>query len=386
MLKRWGTSSLNQILIELGDSPIKNWKGSNEDFGSEKSARLNPDVFSDCVIVKYHCYACPLGCGGLYTKPGTFEEVHKPEYETVLALGGLCMNDDPESIFQMNDRLNRAGMDTISAGGAVAFAIECFEQGILSRKDTGGLDLRWGNSQAIMTLVDQMIRREGLGDLLADGVKIAYDRIRKGSEAYAVHAGGQELAMHDGRFDPGFAVHNCVEAAPGRHTIGSQLYYELFQLWEKVKGLPEPDWVYLKSSKYIPDKEKAVAAAACSRFMNIMNGAGTCLYGAMLGTQTFPFFEWLEAATGWGKSPEDYMEIGERIQTRKQLFNIKQGITPLNVKMTDRALGRPPLEAGANKGRSIPIEKLVSDYWHVSGWSPKTGHPTPETIRRLGVS
>jgi len=386
MLKRWGTSSLNQILIELGDSPIKNWKGSNEDFGSEKSARLNPDVFSDCVIVKYHCYACPLGCGGLYTKPGTFEEVHKPEYETVLALGGLCMNDDPESIFQMNDRLNRAGMDTISAGGAVAFAIECFEQGILSRKDTGGLDLRWGNSQAIMTLVDQMIRREGLGDLLADGVKIASERIRKGSEAYAVHAGGQELAMHDGRFDPGFAVHNCVEAAPGRHTIGSQLYYELFQLWEKVKGLPEPDWVYLKSSKYIPDKEKAVAAAACSRFMNIMNGAGTCLYGAMLGTQTFPFFEWLEAATGWGKSPEDYMEIGERIQTRKQLFNIKQGITPLNVKMTDRALGRPPLEAGANKGRSIPIEKLVSDYWHVSGWSPKTGHPTPETIRRLGVS
>ncbi len=385
MLKKWGTSSLNQILIEIGDSPIKNWKGSNEDFGPEKSNHLNPDVFSDCVIVKYHCYACPLGCGGIYTKPGTLEAVHKPEYETVLALGGLCMNDDPDSIFKMNDMLNRAGMDTISAGGAVAFAIECYEQGLLSRKDTGGLDLRWGNSGAILALVDQMIKREDLGDVLADGVKVAAEKIKKDSEKFAIHAGGQELAMHDGRYDPGFAVHNCVEATPGRHTIGSQLYYELFQLWEKVKGLPEPDFIYLKSSKYKPDREKALASAACSKFMNIMNGAGTCLYGALLGVDSFPLFEWLNAATGWGKSPEAYMEIGERIQTRKQLFNIKHGIQPADIRMTDRALGRPPLEKGANQGRSIPIEKMISDYWKIFEWDPQTGKPTSAAIRRLGL-
>jgi aldehyde:ferredoxin oxidoreductase len=385
MLKKWGTSSLNQILIEIGDAPIKNWKGSNEDFGPEKSNHLNPDVFSDCVIVKYHCYACPLGCGGIYTKPGTREAVHKPEYETVLALGGLCMNDDPDSIFKMNDLLNRAGMDTISAGGAVAFAIECYEQGLLSRKDTGGLDLRWGNSDAILALVDQMIKREGLGDVLADGVKIAAEKIQKGSEKFAIHAGGQELAMHDGRYDPGFAVHNSVEATPGRHTIGSQLYYELFQLWEKVEGLPEPDFIYLKRSKYRPDREKAIASAACSKFMNIMNGAGTCLYGAMLGAETFPLFDWLNAATGWEKTPAAYMEIGERIQTRKQMFNIKQGIHPADIRMTDRALGRPPLEKGANKGRSIPIEKMVSDYWKVFEWDPQTGEPTAKAIRRLGL-
>jgi aldehyde:ferredoxin oxidoreductase len=105
----------------------------------------------------------------------------------------------------------------------------------------------------------------------------------------------------------------------------------------------------------------------------------------MLGAESFPFFEWLNAATGWGNSPETYMEIGARIQTSKQLFNIKQGIRPVDVKMTDRALGRPPLEKGANKGRSIPIEKLVSDYWDVFGWDAKTGYPMPETIRRLGL-
>ena len=191
--------------------------------------------------------------------------------------------------------------------------------------------------------------------------------------------------MHDSRFDPGFAVHNCVEATPGRHTIGSQLYYELFQLWEHMDTLPEPDFMYLKRSKYEPDKDKAVASAACSKFMNVMNGAGTCLYGAMLGADSFPVFGWLNAATGWNLAPEEYMEIGERIQTLKQLFNLKQGIDPVHIRMTDRALGRPPLESGANKGRRVRIEKLRHDYWTSLGWDPQTGKPKSSTLERLGL-
>ena len=156
--------------------------------------------------------------------------------------------------------------------------------------------------------------------------------------------------MHDGRYDPGFALHNYVEATPGRHTIGSQMYYELFQLWDKVPDLPEPGLIYMKRSKYVPDREKAMAAAACSKYMNVINGSGACLYGALMGTKDFPLFEWLNAATGWQLSPHDYLEIGARIQTLKQQFNIKQGIKPTDIKVTDRALGRPPLTAGANRG------------------------------------
>ncbi|MEN8243459.1 MAG: aldehyde ferredoxin oxidoreductase family protein [Thermodesulfobacteriota bacterium] len=375
MLQKWGTASLNQILIELGDSPIKNWKGSNEDFGPEHSENLNPNVFSDCVIVKYHCYACPLGCGGICHRPGLPGETHKPEYETVLALGGLCLNDDADSIFRMNETLNRAGMDSISAGGTIAFAIECFEKGILTLIDTDGLELTWGNSKAIEALVDRMIHRQGIGDLLADGVRAASLKIGKGSAEYAIHAGGQELAMHDGRYDPGFALHNCVEATPGRHTIGSQMYYELFQLWEKVPDLPEPGLIYMKRSKYVPDREKAVAAATCSKYMNVINGSGACLYGALMGTKDFPLFEWLNAATGWQMSPHDYLEIGADIQSMKQQFNIKQGIKPRDIKVTDRALGRPPLTAGANQGRSVPVDKMVKDYWEVLGWDPESGTP-----------
>jgi len=385
MLDKWGTASMNQISIEIGDSPIKNWKGSNKDFGTEKSKQLNPDVFTDSVFVKYHCYSCPLGCGGICSVKGKYSETHKPEYETVLAFGGLCMNNDPDSIFYINEVLNRAGMDTISAGGTVAFALECYEKGIITKKETGGLELTWGNSSAIVALVEKIVKREGIGDLLADGSKLAARKIANSSMQYAIQAGGQELAMHDGRNDPGFALHNCVEPTPGRHTIGSQLYYEMFQLWKKIKGLPDVKFIYSKNSKYLPDREKAIAAASCSKYMNVMNGAGCCLFGAFLGANRLPLFDWLNAATGWEKTPDQYMEIGERTQTLRQLFNIKHGIEPKDYKMSDRALGRPPLEEGANKGRSIDIEKMMCDYWEHFDWDTKTGKPTDECLKRLAI-
>jgi aldehyde:ferredoxin oxidoreductase len=384
-LDRWGTSSMNQIAIEMGDSPVKNWKGSNEDFGPERSERIRPEVFSDPVFVKYHCYSCPLGCGGLLSVKGLFEESHKPEYETVMALGSLLLNSDADSIFYLNELLNRAGMDSISAGGTVAFAMECYEKGLITRKDTGGIDLSWGNAEGVTALVEKMIRREGIGDLLADGSRIAARKIGGGAGQFAVHAGGQELGMHDGRFDPGFALHGCVEPTPGRHTIGSQLYYEMFRLWEKLPALPDAGLIRTKASKFEADRGKAIAAAACSRFMNVVNGAGACLFGAFLGVDRFPIFEWLNAATGWELPPEAYMEIGARVQGLRQQFNIRHGIDPKAVKMTDRALGRPPLEKGANRGRTVPIEKMMQDYWEQMGWDPQTGKPGAAALKKYGI-
>ncbi|MFA6411255.1 MAG: aldehyde ferredoxin oxidoreductase family protein [Syntrophales bacterium] len=378
LLKKWGTVSMNQMSVEMGDAPVKNWKGSNVDWGIGKSLSVNPDAFKSREKVKYHCYSCPLGCGGVCTTKGPHGEAHKPEYESVLALGGLCMNGDLESIFTMNEMLNRAGMDTISAGGTIAFAMECYEQGLLTREDLDGLDLTWGNAAAMITLVEKMIRREGVGDLLADGSVQAARKIGKGAEAYTMHAGGQELPMHDGRNDPGFNVHYSVEATPGRHTIGAQLYYEMFQLWKRVRGLPRPPLVYHKDRKYVADEEKAVMAAACSRFMNVANGAGLCMFGLFLGAARIPTFEWLNAATGWRKTPEEYMAIGARIQTLKQSFNIKHGIDPRSFRAVDRVVGRPPQNRGANKGRTMDIEKMRSDYWRQCGWDAKTGHPEGE--------
>jgi aldehyde:ferredoxin oxidoreductase len=386
MLRTWGTVAMNQISIEMGDSPIKNWMGSNKDFGPKKSRTINPDVFTACEEVKYHCYSCPVGCGGICKIDGTFRETHKPEYETVLALGGLLMNADADSIFYLNEVLNRAGMDSISVGGTVAFAIECYERGILTMDDTDGLELKWGNTKAIVALIHQMIKRDGIGDILADGSKVAAGKIGKDSAMFAIHAGGQEPAMHDGRADPGFGLHYSVEPTPGRHTIGSQLYYEMFQLWKTVKDLPGVKPLYHKNHKYQADISKAIMASACSKYMNVGNGSGMCLFGMFLGSRRTPVFAWLNAATGWNKTPNEYMEIGERIQTIKQAFNLKHGIEPKSFRLAERALGTPPLLEGANKGRTVAIDKLSRDYWGQFGWDPDTGRPAAETLARLGIT
>jgi aldehyde:ferredoxin oxidoreductase len=384
MLKKWGTSSMNQISVEIGDAPIKNWGGSNLDFPLARSRSVNPRAIVERETSKYRCYSCPLGCGGICRGTGKFEETHKPEYETTIALGGLLLNEDVDSIFYLNEILNRAGMDTISAGATVAFAIECFEKGILTKDDTGGIELGWGDSRAVTALIEKMIAREGIGDILADGSKLAAERLdrrkkrpagAKSAGPYAMHAGGQDLPMHDGRADPGFAVHYVAEPTPGRHTIGSQLYYEMYQLWKEVKGLPDISLLYGKGKKYDTDRVKAVMAAACSRYNQVYNGAGLCMFGAFIGAGRVPLFGWLNAATGWDLTPEQYMDIGGRIQSLRQAFNVKHGIKPSKVEISKRALGIPPQKEGANKGRSVDIDRLVSDYWGELGWDRATGVP-----------
>ena len=375
---------MNRISIEMGDSPIKNWKGSYVDLGPRGLKSVDPDLFQKAVRVKYHCYSCPLGCGGICDTNGK-DSLHKPEYETVLALGGLLMNENIESIFSINDLLNRAGMDTISAGGTAAFAIESFEKGVLTREDTDGLELRWGNTEALTQLFEKMVARQGIGDLLADGSKIAAKKLGKNSFQYAIQAGGQEPAMHDGRWDPGFALHSSVEPAPGRHTLGSQLHYEMFELWKKVQGLPKAKMFYRKDTKYVANKAKAIQAVACSCYTQLFNAAGLCMFGAFLGASRLNFFEWLNAATGWEKTPEKYTEIGKRIQTLKQAFNILHGVDPRTLKVSERSTGNPPLEEGPNKGRKVPLDQMMKDYWEEMGWNPETGKPTRITLEQLGI-
>jgi len=149
----------------------------------------------------------------------------------------------------------------------------------------------------------------------------------------------------------------------------------MFQLWKRVPDLPDVNFLYFKDSKYEFDEDKARAAAACSSFMNVLNGAGGCLFGAFLGVHRLPVFEWLNAATGWTYTPVAYMGAGKRIQTLKQAFNIKHGINPQANVMNARALGRPPLEAGANAGRTIDIEAMMRGYWRQFGWDEQNGHP-----------
>ena len=200
-----------------------------------------------------------------------------------------------------------------------------------------------------------------------------------------MQSGGQELAMHDGRNDPGFALHAAVEPMPGRHTNGSGLYYEMFQLWRKVPGLPKIPKFYHKDEKYRATTNQAKAAVACSRFSQVMNGAGLCLFGAFIGVHRLPVFEWINAAAGWNLPPEELMETGARIQALKQMFNVREGM-PLRHAINPRVLGLPPVPHGANQGRSLDMDAMVRAYWQESGWDPETGIPTESTLTTLGLA
>ncbi|MFA5523597.1 MAG: aldehyde ferredoxin oxidoreductase family protein [Tissierellales bacterium] len=386
MMKRWGTIFSNTFGLPNGDSPVKNWGGSVVDYNKSYYNNVNPDKIIEREEKKYHCYSCVIGCGGVcniedITK-GEFTHTHKPEYETVNSFGALLMNKDLDAIFYINELLNRAGMDSISAGTSVAFAIECFENGILTKEDTDGLELRWGNSLAIIELVKKMIRREGIGDLLADGVKIAANKIGRNSEKYAIHAGGQEPGMHDPRLDPVLGIHFSADPTPGRHTIGAGQYYNYIRLWEYVTWAPKVRNRTPKDNDFIPSEEVALKSMAGSCYKQIIDGVGGCLFAMITGAQHFRVFDYLNAATGWNKTPDEYMEIGKRIQTLRQMFNTREGIEPLSFKMHDRVSGNPPLEEGPNKGKTIPIEQMMKDHWKVFGWNT-SGVPTDETIREL---
>ena len=388
MLKKWGTIYGNALSITSGDLPVKNWGGSVVDYNKSYYKHINPDLITKVEYKKYSCYSCVISCGGIckidHIGDGTFKESHKPEYETCAAFGPMLMNKDRDSIFYINELLNRAGMDTISAGSTIAYAIECYENGLLTKEDTDGLELKWGNAEAIIELVKKMIAREGFGDQLADGTRSAVEKVGPESSRYAMHAGGQEPGMHDPRLDPQFGVHYSADPTPGKHTIGSAQYYQTAHLWEKTSRAPRLTR-YAKLDEFIASDNEARKAVAMACYKQVIDGAGGCLFAGITGAQHWPIFEWLNAATGWDKTADEYIDIGKRMQTLRQLFNIREGIDPHSFKIPGRLAGNPPLTDGPLKGKSFPIEEMMKQYWKHFGWDENSGVPIDETISELKI-
>jgi aldehyde:ferredoxin oxidoreductase len=385
IVKKWGTPMNTTLAITSGDGPIKNWAGTPKDAkGSVKA--FNPDHVIKREIKKYHCYGCALGCGGLIEiddlQDGEFPHTHKPEYETLEAFGPLLLNNDLKSIYYINELLNRAGMDSISAGNTVAYAIECYENGILTKQQADGLDLHWGNSKDIITLVKKMIMREGIGDILADGVKRASEIL--GGKEYAMHVGGQEPGMHDARNDPQLGVHFVAEPAPGKHTIGMTLMYDAMSLSDICSWAP-PVTRSKKAEEIIPSKKGGLKTAANACYSMLVDGSGGCYYAEMMGVHGWNPCDYLNAAAAWDKSGDDYMEIGRRIQTLRQMFNVKHGIKPTDWVLPERMAGNPPLSSGPLKGVTLQNTEMVKYHWEALGWDRETGIPLEETKNALGI-
>ena len=362
-----------------GDAPVKNWKGVGPlDFPGAEA--ISGDNVIEYQQKRFACWRCPLGCGGhvVVTKGPYAVEGHKPEYETLAAFGTMTLVDDVEAIIKANDLCNRYGFDTISAGATLAFAMECYEQGLLSKKDTDGLELRWGNAPAMIAMLKRMGSREGLGDLLADGVQRAAQRIGGEATKLAIHIQGQELPMHDPRYLPPLALSYWLDATPARHMQGGHWGYDLPRGTRKRLRIPDSDdkhWYTGKAELY-----KRV-----TDIIHVVNTAGLCQFGyECTDVQYLPDF--LSAVTGWDLTLDECLQIGERITNLRHLFNLREGLNPLQFELPGRMLGRPPLEAGTLAGVEVDVETPASEYLAVREWDPVTTVPRRDKLAELGLA
>jgi aldehyde:ferredoxin oxidoreductase len=388
ILRKYGTGGLTALSAESGDSPIKNWGGVGyADFPLVRSQKIGAEALAAYEVKKYGCFACPLRCGGIVQVtegPWPVAEMHKPEYETVCGFGGLVLNDDLYSIFKLNDLCNRGGVDSISCAAVAAFAVECFENGVLTLDDTGGLRLAWGDGEALVRLVEMIIERRNIGDVLAEGVRLAAARIGRGAEAYAVHVGGVEPPMHDPKFDAGFApVYGC-DPSPGRHTTASYTYLDLMLLEKKFRGAKKIPALTTHRQRHTYSGT-GEALAVNVRYKMLLDAAGACLFGASVGG-AMPLCEWLNAATGWRLAPDEYLVAAERIQQLRNAFNVREGIDARrDCRPHGRVLGDPPLSNGPSRNVTIDIDTMAAEYYDAFGWDPENGRPRPAHLKTLGM-
>jgi aldehyde:ferredoxin oxidoreductase len=353
---RYGTSGHTAESAHSGDTPVKNWGGIGV-IDLPDVAALHKDVVDAGVASRTGCWRCPAACKGRL-KEGAGEHnypagTHRAEYETQAAFGAICLNNNSEAIAMAGYICDGYGLDTISAGTIIAFAMECYEHGLITKADTDGIELTWGNHRAMIAMLKKIARREGFGDVLADGVKLAAERIGKGAEEYAVHIGGQELGMHDPKFDfPAFAgqptaARYQMDATPGRHTAG-----------------------------FGPSQFQ----------VGVVNASGLCLHSNLAAADPNKYLVgFMSAVTGWDRSLDELLRCGERIANIRHVFNLREGINPLKLKVHGRIIGRPPLKEGPLAGVSSDIEAEIYQNLGALDWDRETTKPNKRKLLELGL-
>ncbi len=376
--KKWGTCGVTSGAIEDGDSPIKNWLI----YGPEvfpTYEQLSGDEVIKYVVRKHACLGCPMGCKG-WVKVDAYGGYagSKLEYETVTMMGSNCLVDNVEAVGKANDICNRLGLDTIGTGSVIAFAMECYEHGIITKENSDGLELTWGNTDVLIRMTDKIGRREGFGAVLADGAKQAAERIGKSAEKYAMHIGGQDMPAHDPRVSIGMGWGYVCDPTPARHTasIAFHVYFNKYDFpMSSELGLPK-----LKDKYSVEANAKTYAT--CSDIERFWWSAGLCAFAWW--PETLPFIQAMKAVTGWKDfTLAELLKTGRRIQTLRQAFNIREGIDTTKWCLPERLTVAP--NHGPFAGKGIDAKGMKEKGYAALGWDPKTGEPLDSTLKELGL-
>jgi len=261
-------------------------------------------------------------------------------------------------------------------GGVLGFAFECFEKGLITAADTGGVELRWGDHRAMLAVIEMVAHRRHIGDLLAEGVMRAAARMGRGAEALAMHVGGQELPFHDPKVTPSYATTYLTDPTPGRHTAGGAYVQEsTYQMVPFAVDVPK-----VRRFDYAG---KGPAHAIMTQTKQIQQATGMCEFSMVV--DTFPFEIMIKGATGWELTAQDLLTIGDRIQTLRQAFNAREGLKPADWQLPGRVVGSPAHTTGPAAGITLDVAAMARGYYEAMEIDPATGRPSAAKLRRLGL-
>ena len=358
-MHRYGTGVGIDSGVVSGNLPIRNFR----DGVFPGADKLSAETFMEEIGIGMDgCFACAMRCKKVIDAQEPYDldpDYGGPEYESFGALGSCCGVDDIVAVSKATELCNAHSLDTISCGVTISFAMECFENGLFTLEDTGGIDLRFGNGDAVVKMVDMIGRREGIGNLLAEGTKRVAEKLGKDAEQFAVQVKGQEFPMHEPRYKRGLAIGYAVSPTGADHCHSSH-------------------------------SSEMISESLVSNFTNstIRSVAANCL-------SMCNFVPWgieermkiIQAATGWDVSADEYYKLGERALNLARVFNTREGFGPEDDRLAPRSYG--PTTSGALVKGGIDREKLeeaVHIYYGMMGWDRETGAPTRDKLRELDVA
>jgi aldehyde:ferredoxin oxidoreductase len=390
-LQDFGTASVLNYQNATGGLPTRNYSSGV----FEQAEDLSGERMTETILKENDtCYACVVRCKrvveteykGVQVKP----LYGGPEYETLGTFGSYCGIGDQSAVALANQVCDQNGVDTITCGATLAFAMECFEKGLLTLEDTGGVELRFGNADAMLAMLDKIMRREGLGDLLADGSAYAAHKIGRGAEDFVVAVKNQELPAHMPQVkrslaliyavNPFGADHQSHEHDPGYTPEASKISLERMARLGLTN--PQPDRVL--------NREKAKLALYTEWNYSFMDTADLCqfVYGPswqLLGPDEMA--ELMRAVTGWEMTVSDIQRIGERRLNLMRAFNAREGAGRERDTLPKRLFDQP-LKGGPSDGVFITrqeLEDALNDYYELAGWDPSTGTPGQAKLEELGL-
>jgi aldehyde:ferredoxin oxidoreductase len=370
-LLEYGTARNTGPLNAAGILPTRNWQ--TEVF--DKVDGISGETMKKEVVkANRACFGCSINCTKYsMVKDGPYKSIiNGPDYETVFGFGSMCCVDDIKAICKADELCDEYGLDLMSASCTISWAMECFERGILTLEDTGGIDLSFGNAEAMIEVTELIGKREGIGALLANGCKEASRILGRGSERYAVHVKGLELAGHTPRPFASAAVGYATGPRGGSHH-DARTTAEKLGLTDRTR-LDDKGQLAAEVNHFLIFNDSTVLCHLAETVWGPIGVNGNVM-------------EALNAVTGWDLTPEEGTKIAERQWNMIRCFSAREGMGRKNDVLPPR-MTEDPIPEGPMKGAVMPVatlERLKNDYYSYRGWDLETGNPTPEKLTELGL-